>query len=128
MKKAPNCNKKNVRAWVAALRSGKYKQGQGCLRNAMAYCCLGVACDTFRKADGSGKWSHGAFLLEGNAYNNFLPKPVAKWLGINNSDPYLGMNRATVLNDRQKRTFDQIADAIEAEFLKPKASRKRRTP
>jgi hypothetical protein len=32
--------------WIAALRSGKYKQGQGLLRSANdRYCCLGVLCE-----------------------------------------------------------------------------------
>lgn len=32
--------------WVAALRSGKYEQGQSCLRSGGdEYCCLGVLCD-----------------------------------------------------------------------------------
>lgn len=30
--------------WVAALRSGEYKQGTGYLKNGNCYCCLGVAC------------------------------------------------------------------------------------
>jgi hypothetical protein len=28
--------------WVAALRSGEYKQTKGYLRNKKGYCCLGV--------------------------------------------------------------------------------------
>lgn len=36
----------NVKAWVAALRSGTYTQGQFKLRRLdNTYCCLGVACD-----------------------------------------------------------------------------------
>ena len=31
--------------WVEALRSGKYKQGKGRLRDGDTYCCLGVLCD-----------------------------------------------------------------------------------
>lgn len=31
--------------WVAALRSGKYKQGDGWLRMDDEFCCLGVLCD-----------------------------------------------------------------------------------
>lgn len=32
--------------WIAALRSGKYKQGVGCLRDSTdRMCCLGVLCD-----------------------------------------------------------------------------------
>ena len=34
-----------ARRWVAALRSGKYRQGQGGLRTGDRYCCLGVLCD-----------------------------------------------------------------------------------
>lgn len=38
------------RKWLTALRSGKYKQGEGYLRqknyhNKIEYCCLGVLCD-----------------------------------------------------------------------------------
>lgn len=34
--------------WIAALRSGKYKQGRAALRNADdTYCCMGVLCDLY---------------------------------------------------------------------------------
>lgn len=38
--------KKFLRKWVNALRSGKFKQGTGALKNEFSnsYCCLGVAC------------------------------------------------------------------------------------
>lgn len=39
--------------WVAALRSGEYKQGTDMLRtDDNCYCCLGVLCDI----GGRGKW------------------------------------------------------------------------
>lgn len=43
----PTTKQKNlVKKWVAALRSGKYKQGKGVLRSEKGnYCCLGVLCD-----------------------------------------------------------------------------------
>lgn len=31
--------------WVAALRSGNYRQARNYLRTAEGYCCLGVLCD-----------------------------------------------------------------------------------
>lgn len=31
--------------WVAALRSGKYKQGHTALESSEKFCCLGVKCD-----------------------------------------------------------------------------------
>lgn len=41
--------KRNIRKWVRALRSGNYKQGQGTLckydRGEFRYCCLGVVSD-----------------------------------------------------------------------------------
>jgi hypothetical protein len=33
--------------WVAALRSGEYKQGKGALRLNNKFCCLGVLCDLY---------------------------------------------------------------------------------
>ena len=38
--------------WLEALRSGKYEQTQGTLRDGDAFCCLGVLCDL----TGRGKW------------------------------------------------------------------------
>jgi len=38
--------------WVAALRSGKYKQGKGALRHSdNTYCCLGVAVSAITNRD-----------------------------------------------------------------------------
>lgn len=36
--------KTEKKKWVAALRSGKYKQGQKALLKDDKFCCLGVAC------------------------------------------------------------------------------------
>lgn len=33
--------------WIDALRSGKYKQGLGKLRDSNNFCCLGVLCDLY---------------------------------------------------------------------------------
>lgn len=43
--------------WIAALRSGDYKQGQGCLRGEKnQFCCLGVAADLILN-----KWTYDDF-------------------------------------------------------------------
>jgi hypothetical protein len=34
-----------IEKWIAALRSGKYKQARGIMKNADGFCCLGVACE-----------------------------------------------------------------------------------
>lgn len=47
--------RENRAKWVAALRSGEYKQGKGKLRTrGNTYCCLGVACAI--GVVGAGKW------------------------------------------------------------------------
>lgn len=48
-------NRDAAAAWVHALESGKYQQGQGLLRDGDdQFCCLGVACDIVR--DHLGDW------------------------------------------------------------------------
>lgn len=51
--------------WLAALRSGKYKQGRKTLRSDEGYCCLGVLCDVLIK-DGTvnASWSVNEFVEE----------------------------------------------------------------
>lgn len=41
--------------WLAALRSGEYKQETGILRARGGFCCLGVLCDLYVKK-GIGEW------------------------------------------------------------------------
>ena len=48
--------KEHLRKWVEALRSGDYKQAEGALSRGDSYCCLGVACDIYRKSAKRGKW------------------------------------------------------------------------
>ena len=48
--------------WTAALRSGKYKQAKGKLRDGDCFCCLGVLCDLMEPAgweandETGGRW------------------------------------------------------------------------
>ena len=115
-------NAENVEKWVAALRGGEYLQGKSTLRNGDKYCCLGVACDLYRKATWRGEWtpvndSCWNFKLDGDLSSGIMPKAVAAWLGLGSRDPTLGDSCATEMNDGGK-SFAQIADAIEQEFLK----------
>ena len=82
--------------WVEALRSGKYKQGRLALYKpcSEAYCCLGVLCkvagkECYPKDDrGSGyNWIH-----------TVLPGAIP---------------RLADMNDREGKTFNEIADYIE---------------
>jgi hypothetical protein len=129
--------KADVKAlWVAALRSGQYRQGRSQLTNeANEDCCLGVLCKlavqagadvVVRKEEGE-PGVPAATLYDGEMA--FLPDAVAGWAGMYTSNPVViyednvrplatlndGMtadNGSTVL---EPQTFAQIADLIEAD-------------
>lgn len=76
--------------WVEALRSGQYKQGQGCLKQNDAYCCLGVLCELHRQ-DFPGKgWQRknqhgGQFSYISRDAVNYPPEEMSAWTGLNPS-------------------------------------------
>lgn len=111
--------------WVAALRSGEYKQTFGVLKNSQGHCCLGVLCDLYAKERGMRTWS--VRDLGGSSGVDEEPAfEVRKWAGLDRSDPKLllpdGVEAtAATLNDGRGKdirnhTFAEIADAIEAQL------------
>lgn len=114
---------KNAKAWLKALRSGEYKQITGTLKKGVGFCCLGVACDLYSKdknirweidANDNGNWILGTYAD--------LPSEVSTWLGMGDfaSDPLVKYKKEQValtrLNDTEKLSFKQIADAIESDW------------
>lgn len=104
--------------WVAALRSGKYKQGRQLLRNLEedSWCCLGVLCDLAIKDGlnlkvevGRGEWTKGASY---NGRSSFLPWEVIEWAGLDSSIPGIERTNLVEMNDGGV-DFTEIADAIE---------------
>lgn len=106
--------------WVAALRSGEYKQGRGVLKEggygATKHCCLGVLCELHSKETNT-PWDEGEEYLE-EAIT--LPDEVIKWAGMNNElrVPYeKHYCMLAELNDGhedlERLSFPQIADLIE---------------
>jgi hypothetical protein len=101
--------------WVAALRSGYYKQGKYKLRNSprAQYCCLGVACDISAKR-GIGDW-HNIDYSESMRFAfitdsiTSIPSPLRVELGITPDQQQTLID----LNDEQDKSFDEIADYIE---------------
>ena len=93
-------NKRNLRAWLAALRSGKYRQGRGALRTVdNTYCCLGVAAKVCPKTLGQGvELGNDSSLRE-----EYFPFNVADQL--------------ITLNDNQHRSFKYIANWLEKRLL-----------
>jgi hypothetical protein len=92
--------------WVAALRSGKYKQGIGRLKHKITgeYCCLGVYAelnDLFSETDSI----YGEITWRNNeVFKAFLPSKVISW----DIQALLGR-----LNDSGE-PFENIAAVIEA--------------
>jgi hypothetical protein len=109
--------------WLEALRSGKYKQTDGCLRytdqnGSHGYCCLGVLCDIHAK-ETKHKWHDDKYFGK----PSMLPLDVVRWAGLADviSKQYkdddevevrAGRDKLSILNDDQ-HTFAEIADIIE---------------
>lgn len=68
--------------WVAALKSGKYKQGRGQLNGENGYCCLGVLCEVFIAEGGVLSVRHLSRVTEYNGETKYPPAPVLHWAGI----------------------------------------------
>ena len=111
----------NRKAWIKALRSGKYEQGHHRLRSQdiygnKLYCCLGVACDI----SGLGEWKSGE--NQGSLYLDeviVLPLKVMEWLGVRTEEGAFSesLSEFTSLigwND-SGCSFNEIADIIESE-------------
>lgn len=101
--------------WVEALRSGEYEQTDGALRYEDKFCCLGVACDLYRKHGGGPEWGPNDVY---DAKVDYLPKSVMDWLGVSHDSGVFGegddMDSLGDLNDAGTG-FEVIAEIIESE-------------
>lgn len=118
----------NAKKWVAALRSGDFDQTTGVLHDEAGYCCLGVACELYRRETGQGEWESEVdegfhrdtlrFLGEPST----LPNKVREWLGLTDESgnfvseglDVFGYDALVAANDAGE-PFDAIARIIEAE-------------
>lgn len=108
--------------WLAALRSGEYKQGKtGQLKDEKGgYCCLGVLCDVYAKTKRKkGLWQGFRFMNE----SAFPAQQVWEWAGLGERNPNVkdGSGKTDSLaefndgefGERNRRNFKQIANYIE---------------
>lgn len=113
------------RAWVKALRSGNYKQGQGALRQHDRFCCLGVLCDLAVKAGVDVEVALCQLTLNGyyryDNESNYPPSKVNNWADIDyyevpdgEQDPDADYQTISLadLNDGGT-SFTEIANLIE---------------
>jgi hypothetical protein len=124
-----------ITRWVAALRSGEYKQGKGTLRPAEnKYCCWGVLCDLHRQIvqPSLGRWERLSTVAHCFVYlgDYVMPSPIVlEWAGLNaiplipdNLMPMMpkGVVAKPLFDSLNDAGFDflTIADIIEAMFFK----------
>ena len=119
----------DVKIWIAALRSGKYKQSRTALNGRDGFCCLGVLCDI----SGQGKWVErddgiSRYVIGDEMYVTVLPAALCDHYEI----PELGFDVPTeviakytsfdcetslaALNDRGA-TFEEIANILEDHYV-----------
>lgn len=105
----------DIRKWVKALRSGKYKQGTGALENTPGrYCCLGVACKVFIPDKDKQKDEFGCLVGATMEDQPFAPL----WLQDINNDFLLKTGHQLVeVNDDMGFSFNEIADCLEAVYI-----------
>ena len=118
------------KAWLAALRSGTYKQTIGTLRRDDGYCCLGVACElhdptkwelTTCPKEGWEYWSEDPtrVIEDDGEYGSSeqidpdkgvveLSPYMLEWLGLTDE----GHRLLASMNDNGK-SFEHIADVVE---------------
>lgn len=110
------------RKWLAALRSGEFRQAKNVLKQAKGHCCLGVACEIYLRETGNGEWQHNVFTVDGTQGGCVPPAPVWEWFGWSNNNPAIsgakkyGGEGCIWLNDNNV-PFPEIADAFEQEYL-----------
>lgn len=121
-------NKEIAERWRTALRSGKYRQGAGTLRQVtegqVTFCCLGVLTNLYLREHNQTWDIKGGDVCE-LSDDEHLPLRVTRWAGLSSdcgarvSDGDLVHPSLTELNDGSSKvtrlTFAEIADIIEKE-------------
>lgn len=103
-----------VKIWIAALRSGEYRQCSGGLRRPIIghdfYCCLGVACEIAPDITRFGDTI--AYNFGRDVTASIIPDEDWKRLtGL----PYHVREECVYLNDASQANFKVIADYLEKE-------------
>jgi hypothetical protein len=101
--------------WIAALRSGKYKQGRLFLRDSEDnYCCLGVLCEVAGEvaianaANSVGIDGANSAYCYRDTYGT-LSSTMLREVGMSANL----MSKLIDMNDVERCSFDTIADYIE---------------
>lgn len=104
-------------AWIEALRSGEYQQGEGLLKEYDYYCCLGVLCDVSGGDDELERAQEtGAELIQSHVWANFVsllghPKVSQDSLARHNDGGVRHYNNGE-RKDIKRKDFREIATII----------------
>ena len=96
--------------WIKALKSGKYTKCRGFLHSENDFCVIGVLCDLYLKSKGE-EWRQESDFSEFSIHgSSFRPNvEILVWANLGQDN----LNDLFNLNDRNKKTFNQMADWIE---------------
>lgn len=114
--------KKNLRKWIKALKSGEYKKTTERLKRADRFCGMGVGCDLFIREHKTFRWKGSEIQKDngGGDYTYYIsgeaPREVLKWLGI--SDSF--QSKVIAWNDEEKLSLKEIGTEIEAKYFPKK--------
>lgn len=117
-------------AWIAALRSGLYKQGRNYLELDGKFCCLGVLCHVLHQRPELGI-EMDRFVIPDAATTystharpgrlNHVPDSIADELGLSTRMPSAAYRVVEVvladLNDVEGASFSKIAQVIEGSVM-----------
>ena len=100
--------RENIRAWIAALRSGNYTQGHGLLKQItpelkIKYCCLGVLEDVVEGQK-----------MVGFARSCLTPGTYRDYIGVFAES--IAQDELIILNDTKRLSFNEIANCIENRY------------
>jgi hypothetical protein len=108
--------------WVAALRSGEYKQGRDLLHykddlSNEHMCCLGVLSHLAVKAGACSRYfddEQGEYVYGSGAVAH-LPREVVEWASLDDDSPSVERDLLVNINDGGA-SFEEIADMIERDL------------
>ena len=105
--------------WVAALRSGEYKQGTGTLRTVgNEFCCLGVLCNLHAQANPKAAAQQSSpTRYDGSSI--WPSERVLEWAGLDGANLTVsirGRLDCVAGHNDKGATFAEIADAIEEQL------------
>jgi len=109
-------NKEIKTKWVAALRSGKYEQTTGQLKNSEGFCCLGVLCEISKTETGFGISEN----CDENGGDEDICFTIQQWAELPlDSGAVVNIkdkSRSLISHNDDGITFLEIADAIEEQL------------